>query len=317
MNPVSFCRVRRERRPRDTAAATIAVAQNDIKRVLAYSTISQLGFMIAALGMNLKPAQIHCAPLEAKSKHYVERMGLFKMLGISSGMHIVEHEPSGRFIPLTQVRNSKELTAFITDMVPLLHVEPKKVEPIRYIVSELVRNVLEHANSAQGAVVAAQYYTKSNSIRIGIADTGIGIHESINQSHQAQTDLEAIRLALTPGITGTTSKEGGTEQNAGAGLFFIKSIATSTRDFFVLYSGNAMYKLLKSSPKRRALHADPFQDRHTANADYPPWQGTTVGIDLSLDENPDFTALLGAIHDTYIQTLRERKKASHRRPQFI
>ncbi len=31
-------------------AATIALAQNDIKRVLAYSTISQLGFMIAALG---------------------------------------------------------------------------------------------------------------------------------------------------------------------------------------------------------------------------------------------------------------------------
>jgi NADH-quinone oxidoreductase subunit L len=33
-------------------AATIAVAQNDIKRVLAYSTISQLGFMIAALGIH-------------------------------------------------------------------------------------------------------------------------------------------------------------------------------------------------------------------------------------------------------------------------
>lgn len=32
-------------------AATIAVAQNDIKRVLAYSTISQLGYMMAALGI--------------------------------------------------------------------------------------------------------------------------------------------------------------------------------------------------------------------------------------------------------------------------
>jgi NADH-quinone oxidoreductase subunit L len=32
-------------------AATIAVAQNDIKRVLAFSTISQLGYMIAALGV--------------------------------------------------------------------------------------------------------------------------------------------------------------------------------------------------------------------------------------------------------------------------
>jgi NADH-quinone oxidoreductase subunit L len=32
-------------------AATIAVAQNDVKRVLAYSTISQLGFMVAAVGI--------------------------------------------------------------------------------------------------------------------------------------------------------------------------------------------------------------------------------------------------------------------------
>jgi NADH-quinone oxidoreductase subunit L len=32
-------------------SATIAVAQNDIKRVLAYSTISQLGYMVAALGI--------------------------------------------------------------------------------------------------------------------------------------------------------------------------------------------------------------------------------------------------------------------------
>ncbi|MCJ7511491.1 MAG: NADH-quinone oxidoreductase subunit L, partial [Anaerolineales bacterium] len=32
-------------------SATIAVAQNDVKRVLAYSTISQLGFMVAAVGI--------------------------------------------------------------------------------------------------------------------------------------------------------------------------------------------------------------------------------------------------------------------------
>ena len=32
-------------------AASIGIAQNDIKKVLAYSTISQLGFMVAAVGM--------------------------------------------------------------------------------------------------------------------------------------------------------------------------------------------------------------------------------------------------------------------------
>ena len=32
-------------------AATIGVAQNDIKRILAYSTVSQLGYMMMALGL--------------------------------------------------------------------------------------------------------------------------------------------------------------------------------------------------------------------------------------------------------------------------
>ena len=39
-------------------AATIAMAQNDIKRVLAYSTISQLGYMIAALGIGAYTAAV-------------------------------------------------------------------------------------------------------------------------------------------------------------------------------------------------------------------------------------------------------------------
>ncbi len=39
-------------------AATIAVGQNDIKKVLAYSTISQLGFMVAAVGMGAAVAGI-------------------------------------------------------------------------------------------------------------------------------------------------------------------------------------------------------------------------------------------------------------------
>ncbi|MBU0456861.1 MAG: ATP-binding protein [Nanoarchaeota archaeon] len=275
--------------------------------------------MVAALGLKIGKSNIDCEKMEAASKHYFERMGLFKFLGIKSDITITEHEPAGRFIPLTQIKNSTELTKFITEMVPLLHLEPKQAEPIRYIVSELARNVLEHSQSEFGAILSAQYYQKSNTIRIGIADTGIGIKKSINQSHSAPTDLEAIRLALTPGITGTTRKEGGTEFNAGAGLFFIKSIAKVNHDFFLIYSGKAMYKLLKSNQEksRIRLYADPLKDRHSIDENLPFWNGTIVGIDISLDATKEFSVLLDLIRETYVKTVKERKKARYRRPKFI
>jgi hypothetical protein len=184
-------------------------------------------------------------------------------------------------------------------------------------VSELVRNVLEHARSEYGAVLSAQYYKKSNSIRIGVVDTGVGIKQTIQHSYPVKSHLDAIRLALMPGITGTTNREGGTELNAGAGLFFIKSIAQVNRDFFIIYSGNAMYKLLKRSPPRIKLHADPFEDRHSKGEDFPLWRGTVVGIDISLAESRAFSMLLDLIRDTYQVAIKERRQARYKKPRFI
>lgn len=273
--------------------------------------------MIASLGIKIKPENIKCEELEAKSKHYLERMGLFGFLKIKSGIQITEHEAAGRFVPLTQIKTSEELTKFITEVTPLLHLKPIHAEPLRYMLSELIRNVFEHSLSRQGAIVCAQYYSKSNTIRVGIADTGVGIWQTINQSYNPKDDLDAIRLALIPGITGTTKKEGGTEYNAGAGLFFIKSIATVNKDFFVIYSGKAMYKLLKRKGKRIALHANPFEDRHTKRNNLPSWNGTVVGIDMSLDTTQEFSFLLKLINETYNEAIRERKKAKYKKPQFI
>jgi anti-sigma regulatory factor (Ser/Thr protein kinase) len=273
--------------------------------------------IIAAKALTLQKTNIHCEKLEAKSKHYLERMGLFNFLGVKSEIEITKHEPAGRFIPLTQINNSDELTAFIREMIPLLHLQPKHVEPIRYIVSELVRNVLEHSQSKYGAILSAQYYKKSNTIRVGIADTGVGIKKTINMAHDAQTHLDAIRLALTPGITGATRKEGGTEFNAGAGLFFIRSIAKVNGDFFMIYSGDAMYKLLKSNSKKMELYADPFSDRHSKGENFPFWEGTVVGIDISLDDTKEFSFLLDLIRKTFIQTVRDRKKERYRKARFI
>jgi NADH-quinone oxidoreductase subunit L len=65
-------------------ASTIAVAQNDIKRVLAYSTISQLGYMIAALGIGAYVAAVF---------HLITHAFFKALLFLASGsvIHGVEH----------------------------------------------------------------------------------------------------------------------------------------------------------------------------------------------------------------------------------
>ncbi len=80
-------------------AASIAVAQNDIKRILAYSTLSQLGYMILALGVGgFTPGMFHLTThacfkallfLGAGSViHGVHNQDIWKMGGLWSKMKI-------------------------------------------------------------------------------------------------------------------------------------------------------------------------------------------------------------------------------------
>lgn len=274
--------------------------------------------MVAALGLTCGENGVRSEQMEAKSKHYLKRMGLFDFLKVKTDIKIEEHESAGRFIPLTQIFNNEELTKFITDVIPLLHLKSEQAQPIRYVISELTRNVFEHSRSKIGAIVCAQYFKKTNRISIGIVDRGVGIKKTISESYPVNKDSEAIRLALTPGVTGTTRRIGGTEFNAGAGLFFIKSIAKTNRNFFVIYSGSALYKLLKTPAGRKVhLYGDPNQDKHSGGDGFPYWQGTAVGVDIGLDAKEEFSDLLKLINDTYSKTVKERKKEFYKKARFI
>jgi len=165
-------------------------------------------------------------------------------------------------------------------------------------------------------VVCAQFFKASNKIAIGVADYGVGLKESIGQSYPVGGHLEAIRLALTPGVTGTTRKPGGTAQNAGFGLFLIKSIAYVGHDFFTIISGDHMYKLLQRSPAKNVkLNSNPLLDRHSV-LQIPPWRGVSVGVDISLSQTDAFTDLLDTISRFYSQEVKGQKKARFRKPTF-
>ncbi len=77
-------------------AATIAVAQFDIKKVLAYSTISQLGFMVAAVGMGAYVAGMFQLVTHAFFKALLFLSAGSVIQGIERGEHEVEHDPNLR-----------------------------------------------------------------------------------------------------------------------------------------------------------------------------------------------------------------------------
>jgi NADH-quinone oxidoreductase subunit L len=72
-------------------AATIAVAQFDIKKVLAYSTISQLGYMVAAVGMGAFTAGMFHLVTHAFFKALLFLGAGSVIQGVEHGLHEVEH----------------------------------------------------------------------------------------------------------------------------------------------------------------------------------------------------------------------------------
>ncbi len=251
---------------------------------------------------------------------YLDRMGLYDLTCTASPFSYHKKEEAGRFVPIKIIKDASDQSFFISEMIPLLHLSEENTKVVKYIIGELVRNVIEHAYTKDGAVVAAQYYAKTNRVSIGICDTGIGIDQSMQAVWHPKSNIDAIKLALTPGITGTTRKEGGTFENAGAGLFFIKSIAKITRNYFLIYSGSAEYTLLKH-PKRLKgfprLYADPGRDPHRETNDLPKFKGTLVAVDISLDETAEFTELLTSIGKVYDSAIQDRKREKFRKPKFI
>lgn len=275
--------------------------------------------LAAALAIRVGKENAEIIGAVPETGRYLDRMGLYELTRTNSPFTYTKKEESGRFVPLKVIKTSEDQSHFIADMVPLLHLSEENAIIVKYIIGELVRNVLEHSNAPHGAIVSAQYYKKTNRVSIGICDTGVGVWGSMQTYWKPIDDAKALDLALTPGITGTTRKEGGSSENAGAGLFFIKSIAKITRNYFTIYSGSSSYTLLKYDKRVKAprLYADPNRDTHTRVDDAPSLQGTLVAVDISLDETPELNYLLSSIGEVYDKAIRERKRNKYKEPRFV
>jgi hypothetical protein len=228
---------------------------------------------------------------------YAARMKLFEHLGVDYDAQIAAREEAGRFLPVTRVTNRSELTGVIGDISALLHMDsdPDGLAAVQYCVSELIRNVLEHSGSPDGAFVCAHRYTKKkpHRVTIAVADCGQGVAEHLGRAHPdaLADDVVALGLAMRPGVTGAIPGLYGTTDNAGAGLFITRSIAKGTGGYFLLYSGTAGYRLrrTKSPDKQIVLYLDALDEPRRDLWRFPAsWQGTVVVVEIRTDRIADF-----------------------------
>lgn len=92
-------------------AATIAVGQFDIKRVLAYSTISQLGFMVAAVGLGAYVAGMFHLVTHAFFKALLFLSAGSVIQGVEHGHHHLEHSEDDHSFDPNDMRNMGGLRA--------------------------------------------------------------------------------------------------------------------------------------------------------------------------------------------------------------
>jgi anti-sigma regulatory factor (Ser/Thr protein kinase) len=254
-----------------------------------------------------------------RSIPYLQRMGLFSTLDYSDPVATKKHEETGRFIPLTRITTNNELVAFLKSIDPILHTTTDTSRIVKHVFSELLRNVLEHSLSGRrlGGHVCATYSLKKKKVSIGISDAGQGIREGMKGYKRFSSHKEAILNALKPGISGTTTRLGGTRENAGAGLFFTKCIAQSTRNHFLIYSGDSYFKLLtRPSSENIQFNADPKNDYATIKDSLPAFPGTVIGIDIHIEDTTTFNKLMQMIGDSYRASLKKMKKDYYKRIKF-
>jgi hypothetical protein len=284
-----------------------------------YCYLAPLGIAaVAAWGDTLRSrrVEISCENVDTRGVGYASRLHMFDYLGCQ-GPDVTEHEETGRFIPVTKIESQEQLGEFSVNILPLLHIDAREtVNAVRYCLEELISNVLEHADCAP-AYACAQYYPKSNKVSVAVADCGQGLLASLSGSHPGlNDDAGAAFLALRPGVSGVTAASYGAAENAGAGLFFTKTIAKFSGERFMLYSGESGYLLLphRDAEQRSMVFEAPEADKHKVLRGLR-WPGTLVALDIGVSPAYDFRAVLNVIKEQYFDFMRGKR--SRKRIRFV
>lgn len=232
-----------------------------------------------------KHAQIIFSPSSVAGA-YLAKSGFLEI--VQQGEAIEESEDNDRIVKLARIRESKEIPAFARSVVDLLAIEDDEVSgAVKYALIELLRNVVQHSQSAIGGVAMAQYFPRSGLVEICVADCGLGIKDTLREAYpEINSDIKAVKFSTQPHISRTfgPAQYDSMRDNAGLGLFFIKQITSLASGSFFLGSGSAL--------------ADIWGDKNGEQqkiykiAKNGGWPGTFAYLQLRKDSITEFDQIL-------------------------
>jgi hypothetical protein len=174
--------------------------------------------------------------------NYLVQSGLLELL--ENKTYPVAVDRPDRTVKITRISNSSQIPGFAKSVMDILQIEDEELAgAVKYSLIELLRNVVQHAESVGGGVAMAQYFPRTGLVEVCVADMGLGIKSTINEAYpEIDTHLKAIKLATLPHVSRTFKPGGYTSMsdNAGLGLFFIKQIASLSSGSFFLGSHDAL-----------------------------------------------------------------------------
>lgn len=177
---------------------------------------------------------------------------------------------------------------------------------IRYVLIELIRNVIQHSYDPDGALVIAQRMKKgekndeNTQIQVAVSDCGIGIPQSLKATRKDINDPKvALERSIWPAYSGKFNEsQTGTSQNAGMGLFFVSEMAKLTAgQFFVASRGATLY--IKGDPE--------FEGKNLIQLSDASFEGTFVVFEMPKKGVIDYQELNRTIINKSIERRADRQ----------
>lgn len=206
-------------------------------------------------------------PDQNKAKEFLAGIGFNRFFKIPGDEHRIES-------PNVQLKRLHEIDYLLTEQI--IEVFGKSIRmsdgvkaSLVMALNELMTNVFDHSESERGCYVCAQSYRRAKSIRLCIADFGIGIREALRKVPQYQylaSDYDSIIKAVQEGVSSRVDK------TAGYGLSHINRFIKVNEGRMIVLSGSGKVSWNFTGLKKRS------EEKQTMHF---PFQGTIINLEIN------------------------------------